>query len=175
MKKKNSTDKNENVSVENKKIKKEKSLFKKTSKNEKKIEHEKSELAKNLGIRISHPYGYYPEDVDPIIAGLQSELSNLTKENISLSEELVQLKAKHKDLLSLYQKMKMDASVFGLNPSMISLEQSLEGLSKVSDINGGQKDTTPISQLKNMLEEDPISMETKKPSIKLKNKSGGNT
>ena len=53
-----------------------------------KIEQDKSQLAKDLNIRISSPYGYYPDDVDPIIIDLQTQLSNLSKENKQMAEEI---------------------------------------------------------------------------------------
>lgn len=70
--------KNENVDKKNKK--------KKDNINRK--EYEKSEIAIKHGIRISNPYGYFPEDVDRIIKDMESQLSNLSKENKTLSDNL---------------------------------------------------------------------------------------
>lgn len=54
----------------------------------KKIEQDKSEIAKKYQFRISNPYGYFPEDVDKVVQQLASDLSEYTKENKRLSEEL---------------------------------------------------------------------------------------
>lgn len=51
------------------------------------IENELSEIAKKFNIRVSSPYGYYPEDVDAILLKLTSDVSALSAENKKLSED----------------------------------------------------------------------------------------
>ena len=41
-----------------------------------------SEIARKYNIRVSAPHGYYPEDVDKVIADLDNQLTLLSKENI---------------------------------------------------------------------------------------------
>mgnify|MGYP007069886553 CR=1 FL=1 len=48
--------------------------------------NEKSELAVRYNIRVSKPYGYYPEDVDKILEDLERQLNNLQTENSKLTE-----------------------------------------------------------------------------------------
>lgn len=83
----------------------------------KKKESEISEIAKNYRIRVSKPYGYYPEDVDAIletltqkatesiqakekleadyenvIKKLKNDIRNLERKNDSLKTEILRLK-----------------------------------------------------------------------------------
>ena len=46
-----------------------------------------SSIAKEFSLRVSKPYGYYPEDVEKTIRGLKGEIANLSKENQTLTEK----------------------------------------------------------------------------------------
>lgn len=156
------------------------------AKNSNKIEHDKSELAKKLNIRISNPYGYYPEDVDPIIIKLQEEISNLTKENKSLSDEVYKLTKDLGDLRTEYSKFRMHASLGMVEVPIPSTTESLENISKIDDITGNQHDNQ-IPALASLLSDDEednsINIEPQintedtsntKPKIKFKLNIGGN-
>lgn len=99
-----------------------------------KIEHELSQLAKDLGIRVSSPYGYYPEDVDPIIAGLQKEVSDLTKENKHFSEELNDTQNKLKAVQSELSQLKMQMSLMEVPD--VSAEEGFAMMSRIDSITG---------------------------------------
>lgn len=99
-----------------------------------KIENELSELAKNLGIRVSSPYGYYPEDVDPIIAELQKNVSDLTKENKQLSEDLHDTQIKLKATQSELSQLKMQISLMEVPD--VSAEEGFTMLSRIDSITG---------------------------------------
>lgn len=99
-----------------------------------KIENELSELAKDLGIRVSSPYGYYPEDVDPIIAGLQKNVSDLTKENKQLAEDLNDVQSKLKSTQSELSQLKMQMSLMEVPD--VSAEEGFTMLSRIDSITG---------------------------------------
>ena len=99
-----------------------------------KIEHELSQLAKDLGIRVSSPYGYYPEDVDPIIAGLQKNVSDLTKENKQLAEDLNDVQSKLKSTQSELSQLKMQMSLMEVPD--VSAEEGFTMLSRIDSITG---------------------------------------
>lgn len=147
-----------------------------------KTPQEKSQLAQDLGIRISSPYGYYPEDVDPIIIKLQNEVASLTKENKKFSEENDKLNKNLKAVSGELAKIKMQVSLMEVAP--LSMEDSLAGIDKISNITGQHpKNTPPISDLVSLLEDDgqaatieDDAKPVKRPTFKLNNKrNGGNT
>ena len=162
-----------NASKNNTKTSKKPSKFTKTkAKNSTKIEHDKSELAKKLNIRISNPYGYYPEDVDPIILQLQKDVSSLTKENKELSDKLYTAEKNLKDLSIEFQQFKLNASLVEIKEP--SIEESLINLSKIDNITGNQHDNQ-IPALANLLDDNVEennnfieSQQPIKPKIKLK-------
>ena len=107
----------------------------------KKMAHDKSELAKRLNIRISSPYGYYPEDVDPIIARLEKEVSDLEKENSKISKENNDLNQNLTQLKSEFTQFKLQVSTMGFDP--MSDEDAAMNIDKLNQITGGQ----PASQV----------------------------
>ena len=174
----------------------------KSRKQDRKIQQEKSQLAKDLNIRISSPYGYYPEDVDPIILDLQKTVSDLTKENKQLSDTVGDLTKKNADLSKQFSQLKLQMSIAEIP---ISLDDNLtnisRGLGNITGNNNYSNDDIPA--LSNMLQDDDYTIneednllndvidlqkpeiesktESKpkpkpkpKPKIKLKPKNGGN-
>lgn len=131
--KKSTATKSENtskpVSEENTKLKKQKK-----DKKGLKVANEKSQLAQDLGIRISNPYGYYPDDVDPIIAGLQKSVSDLTKENKRLADELNEKTEQLKLAMSEASQLKMQMSLMEI-PDM-GAEEEFTMLSRIDSITG---------------------------------------
>lgn len=110
-----------------------------------KIENELSELAKDLGIRVSSPYGYYPEDVDPIIAGLQKNVSDLTKENKQLAEDLNDIQSKLKSTQSELSQLKMQMSLMEVPD--VSAEEGFTMLSRIDSITGNY-DSESVADMK---------------------------
>lgn len=99
-----------------------------------KFEQELSEVAKRLGIRVSAPYGYYPEDVDKIILGLEDEISNLTKDNMKLKDEYNKAKANEMSLQTEYQALKMQMSLAEYPDA--SMEQASAIFDRVPTLSG---------------------------------------
>lgn len=103
-----------------------------------KFEQEAPESLKRNNIRISSPYGAYPEDVDKIIRKMEKDISDLTKENKQLSEELEQEQQKGKALQFELTQMKMQISLMEIPD--VSTEESMAMLSRVSTITGVNED-----------------------------------
>lgn len=143
-----------------------------------KIEQDKSQLAKDLNIRISSPYGYYPDDVDPIIIDLQTQLSNLSKENKQMAEEIDKLKKNNQDLMTQMTQIKLNAQIF---ERPISIQESLAGISQIGDITGNTDDygNDALNEIAAGLLNDPppVNIEPTKPKLKinLKNNKKGDT
>lgn len=166
------------AAIENKKAAKEK---KKKDKVDSKIEHEKSEIAKSLGIRISNPYGYYPDDVDSIIIKLNEDLARLTKENAQLTEKYDKISVDFKQLNE--EKKAADAELIKLRLQAqfmeredLTFENQVVGLSKMGDINGKDyKSEVPeiLSTVFNDEPEQPVDL-PEEPTKKIKLKLGGN-
>ena len=168
-------------------------------KNKKNNEVEKlSEIALRNNIRISKPYGYYPEDVDPIILDLQKTVSDLTKENKQLSDTVGDLTKKNADLSKQFSQLKLQMSIAEIP---ISLDDNLTNISRgLGNITGNNNySNEDIPTLSNMLQDDDYTIneednllndvidlqkpeiesktESKpkpKPKIKIKPKNGGN-
>lgn len=137
---------------------------KKTSKNKSssKIENELSDLAKSLNIRVSSPYGYYPEDVDPIISQLQKDVSSLTKENKKLADENNELKSLNSSLKSELTHLKMQMTMMEIPD--LSAEEEFSMLGRIDSITGNY-DSQSVPELKQMNQPLPTS------KLRLKSKS----
>lgn len=152
----------------------------KKDKNGSKIEQDKSQLAKDFNIRISSPYGYYPDDVDPIIIDLQKQLSNLSIENQQLSKDNANLKKNNESLMTEITQLKLNAQLFS---RPISMEESLIGLSKIDEITGNHTEGSPLDFAAGLLNDDgpavnleePVKQPKKQIKLNLKtNKKGDN-
>lgn len=123
-------------------------------KNAKKFEQELPEVAKRHNIRVSNPYGYYPEDVDKIILALEKDISNLTKENSQLSKDLYTQKQMNSSLQTELSQIKMQVSLMDIPDA--STEENFAMLSRMSTINGQNQEipTKTISEVK------PINIKT---------------
>lgn len=106
----------------------------KSSSSAKKFEAELPEIAKRHNIRVSNPYGYYPEDVDKVIMRLEKDISDLTKENLDLAKQIDQAKT---DLSKMTQQFN------SLKFQMISMEMpetsdatDFANLSRISNFSG---------------------------------------
>lgn len=139
----------------------------KNSRKSSKIEHELSQLAKDLGIRVSSPYGYYPEDVDPIIADLQKTVSDLTKENKTLSEDLNDTQNKLKSVQSELSQLKMQMSLMEVPD--VSAEEGFTMLSRIDSITGNYNSES-VADMKLQQSQQPYQQPQApaKPKINLK-------
>lgn len=98
-----------------------------------KKESEKSAIAKQYGIRVSNPYGYFPEDVDRVLEDLQSQLNTLSKENKFASEKLARIQKERDDAKTELSKLKMQISLMDIPDS--STEEDFQMMSRLNSIN----------------------------------------
>lgn len=151
--------------------KKSKEKTKRSNRQDSAVQQEKSQLAKDLGIRISNPYGYYPDDVDPIISNLQKQINDLSKENKMLRDEVGDLTNKNKSLSNELTSLKLQISITEIP---ISLEDNLDGLSHLGTINGMDYNDSTSDLASRLLDDDPVDddfeMPAPKPKLKLKSK-----
>lgn len=137
-----------------------------------KVEQELSEVAKSHNIRVSSPYGYYPEDVDPIIVQLETAVSQLTKENKQLATQLHEEQTLRQAASQELAKMKMEVSLFDYPD--VSAEESFAMLGRIDSITGNY-DSEPVSELQQRFGSQPQPQSppsnSPKPKIKIKPKS----
>lgn len=104
----------------------------------KKFEAELPEVAKRNNIRVSSPYGYYPEDVDKIIIDMESQLKMLQKENNHLNGQLTDYKGRLNDVQTELTKLKMQMSLMEIPDT--SAEENFAMLSRISTITGNNEE-----------------------------------
>lgn len=104
---------------------------KRYSKSAKQFENDKPEIARRYDIKISKPYGYYPEDVDKIIAGLETERNNLAKENKMLEDKVTRLQNDNRDIKSELNRIKMQIAVM----PMIDSDSTAMDVTLLSGVN----------------------------------------
>ena len=131
-----------------------------------KVEHDLSQLAKDLGIRVSSPYGYYPEDVDPIIEKLQKDVASLTLENKQLSQDLENALEDGRKARNELAQVKMQMSLMEVPD--ISQEEGFEMLRRMDSITGNY-DNESLVDVKQKLNQ-PAKPTGPVPKIKLKPK-----
>ena len=124
-------------------IKKEKSIKKSPQKLAKRFESDLPEIAKRLEIRVSSPYGYYPEDVDKHLIRLELDVSSLIKENTALSSDVDKYKRQSQSLQSELTNLKMQMSLMEIPD--ISTAESFTMLGRVETITGIHEDAFPIN------------------------------
>ena len=145
-----------------------KKTIKSPQKKAEKFENELPEIAKRLGIRVSSPYGYYPEDVDKIIFNLERDVSSLTNENKTLRDEIYEIKEKSKALQTELTQIKMQVSLMEIPDA--STEENFAMLSRISTITGNNEDMPSANLLNDDVE---VFNNTTTPVINIK--SGTNS
>lgn len=100
----------------------------------KKFESNLPEVAKRHHIRVSNPYGYYPEDVDKIIIGLESSVNSLEHENKELRDRVHEVSEELSKAKTELTKLKMQMTL--MDPPDTSAEEDFVMLSRISTITG---------------------------------------
>lgn len=117
-------------------------MFKKKKKNQ--TGSEMSDVGKRHNLRISNPYGYYPEDVDKVLLNYEKLLSSHETEIKNLETQLEQTKAEKKMIDDEFRKMKMEMQFIDIPD--ISPDESFSMVGKLRNINpevGGLPDQVP--------------------------------
>lgn len=117
-------------------------MFKKKKNNQ--TGSEMSEVGKRHNLRISNPYGYYPEDVDKVLLDYEELLANHEKEIARLEKQLQQALTEKKIIDDEFRKMKMELQ-FAEIPD-ISADEGFSMMGKMRNINpevGGMPEQLP--------------------------------
>lgn len=93
---------------------------------------ELSQVLKEFGLRVSKPYGVFPQDVETLVENFLKEKKELTKLNLHLTEENEQLKQDVADLKASITQLKMDMSMFEIPDSTEA--QDFERLNKLKKL-----------------------------------------
>ncbi|HOY90135.1 MAG TPA: hypothetical protein PK891_00285 [Bacteroidales bacterium] len=95
------------------------------------------DIAKRYSLRISKPYGYFPEDVHNIITSLEEQANRLAKENTKLTEEADTAKKQLKDISTEFRKFKMKVQFMSFEQTTEEEELAMieEGMSSISSNN----------------------------------------
>ena len=104
----------------------------------KKFESNLPEVAKRNNIRVSSPYGYYPEDVDKVIIELENTNKMLQKENNHLTNQLEDYKSRANAAQNELSKLKMQISLMEIPDT--STEENFAMLSRISTITGNNEE-----------------------------------
>lgn len=106
--------------------------------------HEKSDVAKKYGLRISNPHGYFPEDVDKLILKLESQIETLEKETHQLEERLTIALDEKRMIDSEYKKMKMQMSLMEVPDTTTEEDFSMFGrLQNINEDVGNMPEKLP--------------------------------
>ena len=92
-----------------------------------------SDIALNYNIRISNPYGYYPDDVDRIIRKQEELINTLQAETQRLDKLYSDTKEELKIAKAELQRIRFDISVLELPDT--STEEDFAMMSRLSNIN----------------------------------------
>lgn len=132
-----------------------------------KVEQELSDLAKSHNIRVSSPYGYYPEDVDPIIANLEKTVQQLEKENRQFEAENHEYKERCSALTTELTKLKMQVSLMEIPD--VSAEEGFAMLGRIDSITGNYNSESVVDLKQQTATTNKPTQP--KPKIKIKPKS----
>lgn len=97
---------------------------KKPANSAQKFEQELPDIAKKYGLRVSKPYGYYPDDVNAILEKLDGIISDLEKENIELGKKAEETEKKYAAVQQEFVSFKIRVQTLNLQPT--TLEQDVE-------------------------------------------------
>ena len=92
-----------------------------------------SDVAMRNNIRISNPYGYYPDDVDRVILKLENLINTLQAETQKLERELASTSDELKTARATIQQLKLDMMTF--EPPDTSAEEDIAMIARLSSIN----------------------------------------
>lgn len=92
-----------------------------------------SDVAIRHNIRISNPYGYYPDDVDRIIHKYEELTNTLDKETKRLEQLLTKTEDELKAANAELQRMKLDMSLMDIPDT--SAEEDIAMIGRLTNIN----------------------------------------
>lgn len=133
-------------------------MFGKKKKEEVRNANDKSDFAIEYNIRVSKPYGYYPEDVEALIGRFKNSISTLEKENKILTDKCDELTKDKTAAESQLQQLVMQVSLMGFPDSSTAQDELMLG--RLNTITGNMPDVvTPAEELSQNQDKDIPSIE----------------
>lgn len=87
---------------------------KKPANSAQKFEQELPEIAIKYNLRVSKPYGYYPDDVNSVLKKLDEIISNLERENIELGKRAEKAETQYAAVSQEFTRFKIGVQTMGL-------------------------------------------------------------
>lgn len=97
------------------------------------VGHTLSDVIVRNGIRVSSPYGCYPEDVENVLLKYEDLVNNLQSETQRLDRELERVKSDYKMVDDELRRLKFDMTVMEVPDT--SAETDMAMLGRLSNIN----------------------------------------
>ena len=94
---------------------------------------ELSEIALKNNLRISTPYGYYPEDTDKVLLKYEELVNTLQAETVRLEKELIKTQQEKKAIDDEFRRMKFEMSLMEVPDT--SMEEDFSMMSRITNIN----------------------------------------
>lgn len=105
-------------------------------------------ILKKYNVRVSKPFGCYPEDVEAVLTRLEEENNNLAKENTQLAEDAEKFKKQYKEVQAEFTKFKMQVQLMKFETSTPEADEAAlqKGMQEIT--NTSKKPTLKISTAK---------------------------
>lgn len=140
-----------------------------------------SPIAKEFNLRVSKPYGYYPEDVEKSIKGLKNEINSLSKENANLNSTIKKLEEDKSSLIDRITRAELEMGKMQREYGELQVQLANIQLQPLSQ----DASLMAMSSLKSAMTGNPIERHTtapadiklpevSKPVLKLKPRSSDN-
>ena len=107
-------------------------------KKDKKVNEKLPDSLSSKGIRVSTPYGAYPEDVDAVILDLEEKIKSLTTQNDNLIKKNEQLNKDLHIVNTELAKMRIDVSLMTIPET--TAEEDSKMLSELNKITSAEDD-----------------------------------
>ena len=98
-----------------------------------KVGNELSEVAKRHNLRVSNPYGYYPEDVDRVLIKFEGLVNQLQRETVKLEADLQQALTDKKIIDGELKRLRFEMSIMEVPDT--TTEEDFSMISKLGTIN----------------------------------------
>lgn len=98
------------------------------------FEQDLPDIVKKYSIRVSKPYGCYPEDIANALQKLEDENNNLGKDNTALRDELDKTKKLYKEMQAEFTKFKMQVQLMRFDNSSLEEDEASieEGMKEIT-------------------------------------------
>ena len=136
--------------------KKKESTAKKPSASTRKFNQELPAIAKKYNIRVSSPFGYYPEDVNRVLEKLEQSNNILAKENAELTKKYEAKNTDYKNLRTEFTNFKLEVSKMQLEST--SFDESLAKINRGFGQINEKNETKPAAPSEPKLKIKPLKL-----------------